>query len=233
MKLAMPTTGFGIRSRSSALSSSGTVVVAVSNADAATPRVPFTTMFQAPDSPGSDSVRKPTSLYGPRATNGRNTANARKGSSMTSRLASRPSGTCAAIAMPTMINASSANAQIASRGVATTAKTNSTVATSLHSGASRCTPDSACTKKTWLCPGPVAISAGRGGGVTAEPADGQDQAGGENEAEGDADDRGQPGRHRRVGHLGHAVVGQRAGGEVMVDRLILETLVDGNPLQTV
>ena len=62
--------------------------------------------------------------------------------------------------MATMIRASSANAQIASLGVATTAKMNSTVAASLHSGASRCTPESACTKNTWLCadPPPTVIS---------------------------------------------------------------------------
>ena len=62
-----------------------------------------------------------------------------------------------------MIRASSPNAQIASLGVATTAKMNSTVAASLHSGASRWTPESACTKNTWVWaePPPIGISRSR------------------------------------------------------------------------
>src|SRR5215216_1066920 len=137
MKLAMTVSALGSRSRSSPPSSSATGVVAARMADAATPRVPLTTMFQAAQTPPTASDTPRTSTRGPWPTTGRNTANSRNGSSMTRRLASRPGGTRPVLARPARARTYSPKAQNASRGVATTARTNSRVAAILHWGRAR------------------------------------------------------------------------------------------------
>ena len=81
----IPVSAFGSRSRSSPRRSSDTVVVEASTMLAATPSVPFTTMFQAAQSPLTESDRPSTSTCSPCPTIGRKRAKARKGSSITSR----------------------------------------------------------------------------------------------------------------------------------------------------
>ena len=71
----IPVITFGTRSRSRPRSSSGTVVVEASTTDAATPSVPLTTMFHAPQSPATESDTPSTSTRSPCPMNGRNTAN--------------------------------------------------------------------------------------------------------------------------------------------------------------
>ena len=66
---------------------------------------------------------------------------------MTSRRATPSSGTRPISAASTTIPANTPNAQNCSFGVATTANTNSTVAASLHCGATRWSGPSSCTSR--------------------------------------------------------------------------------------
>ena len=90
----------GSRRRSRPRSSSGTGVVAATIAEAATPRVPLTRMFQAPHSPPTDSGHAedldPFALADERQEQGEG----RNGSSMTRRLARKASGTRPTAATP-------------------------------------------------------------------------------------------------------------------------------------
>ena len=98
MNPAMVVKAAGRRSRSSPRSSSGTGVVAARMTEVATPRVPLATMFQAAQSPSTDSATPSTSTRSPCPTRGRNTAKSRNGSSMTRRLARVARGSPATLA---------------------------------------------------------------------------------------------------------------------------------------
>jgi hypothetical protein len=100
--------------------------------------VPLATMFQAAQSPSLASDTPRTSTRSPCPTSGRNTAKSRNGSSMTSRRTRVPRGSPATLARMASATAYTPKAQNASRGVATTASTNSTAAASLHWGRARC-----------------------------------------------------------------------------------------------
>ena len=89
----MATSVRGTRRRSSPASTWGIVVVDAITTVAATPSVPFTTMFHAAHSPGSDSCSPSTSTRGGRPRIGSSAAKARNGTSITSRRAMPSNGT--------------------------------------------------------------------------------------------------------------------------------------------
>src|SRR6476620_1340445 len=135
------------------------------------------------------------------------------------------------------MTASRANPQNASRGVATTANTNSTVATTLHSGASRCTPESVCTNSTCECPCPPPMPSvlrlerpdRRAGSRPAPtPADREHQSEAEGEAQQHPDHPGQPGGQPAVVDAADRVVGQRTASGRVVGGVIREALIDGD-----
>ncbi len=119
-------------------------MVEASSTEAATPSVPLARTFQAPQRPGTLTVRPSSSVCSPGTTNGMSSANATNGTSMTSRFSRKPAGTRATAATAASSTAYSANAQRASRGVETTTTTKPRTATSLQCGGSRWTGEWPC-----------------------------------------------------------------------------------------
>ena len=133
----------GKRRRPKPLSRSGTRVVAARITEAAAPSVALATMFQAAHRPSRDRDSPITSRRSPRPMKGRNTANSRKGSLDEEAAEQEAGGRRPAAAAAATRAAWAPKAQKASRGVATTAITNSSVAASFTSGRRRCSGPSA------------------------------------------------------------------------------------------
>ena len=171
----------GRRSRSRPSSSARGSVVAASRIEATTPSVPLARMFQAPSSPDSLSASPSTSTVSPRATNGSSTANSTNGTSTTIRR--RPPGTAPGPPAPPRRAAAAytPNAQNCSFGVATTTRTNSSTAASLHCGGSRWTTRVAGPVERVRRGRDLPLIGGRSSPSRLAAADGEDQAADEGE----------------------------------------------------
>src|SRR5262245_33537807 len=223
MNAVIATITRGTRSRSSPARIWGIVVVDASTIDAATPMVPLTTMFHAAQSPASERLTPSTSTRGPRPTIGRSRANTRNGTSMTSRRTTDHSGTRPITAASATRPAWTPNAQNCSRGVATTAKTNSTVAASLHCAGRRCSgPGSWINRWRWAL---MTSSAG--------PADDEHETGADDERRGNTGKTGDPRPHEPVVDTTHPVVGEGPVGERVGARPAVDALVGRDLLQPV
>src|SRR5215211_5614264 len=233
MKPATVVKARGTWRRSSPRRIAASSVVETRSTAAKAPRVPLARMFHAPQSPLSDKDRGPTSTRGPAATNGRRTAKARKGASRTRRRATTPRGTRPSDARPTSTARSATNAHQASRGVATTATTNSAVAATLHCGGRRWRAESASTcSEVAASPAPTG-SAGPGVGrlVLRGLAQGPQQGEGadpEPEGDQDPDDAGHAGAEAVVVDATDLVVGDRAVGQVVLLLGLREALLVGH-----
>ena len=147
--MAIVTTRAGARSRCMPDSRSRSGVVAARVSEISTPSVPFTTMFQAPSRPGSDSATPSTSIRGPGPVNGSSTASTTNGSSITARRRIQPGGIPATAHTTASTARCPANTPNASRGVATTQIAPSTAATILTSAGSRCTAERPGRNSGW------------------------------------------------------------------------------------
>ncbi len=144
MNEAICTSSGGSFSRWRPSRSSRSSVVAARSTEAATPRVPLASTFQAPHRPLTLRDRPSTSIRPPSATNGMSTANATNGTSISSRLSRKAAGTRAAYATAASSSAYTPKAHIASRGVETTTTTKAKAAASLVCGGSPCTGECPC-----------------------------------------------------------------------------------------
>ena len=140
MKLAMSTSGLGTRRRSRPPSSSAIGVVAASRMLAATPSVPLARMFHAAHRPSRDSDSTPSTSTRRPATDERQ----EEGEGHERQLEHQPAEHQATAVRPARRTTTTSGARrrrtprTPLAGVATMANTKSTVAASLHSGASRC-----------------------------------------------------------------------------------------------
>ncbi len=155
MKLVIAVNALGTCKRSSAWSRSRTSVVATSRPVAATPNVPLIRMFHAPHKPGTDNDIPSTSVCGLVPMIGKEHRERDEGQLDRQALAEDREGDAGDRCQHHEDRGVHAEGPERFAGVATTAKTNATVATSLHSGASAWIGDLPSTNRGRCCPAPT------------------------------------------------------------------------------
>src|SRR4051812_10520730 len=240
MNPAMAVRARGRWSRSRPCNSSATGVVAARMMDADTPSVPLATMFQAAHSPGCESETPSTSTRGEDPSTGRNTAKPRNGTSIRSRRTSVRRGTDAITATAAITTPYAANAQNASRGVATTASTKTRSAAILSCGGARWTTVepgiSSPSVPVW--PGWPPLTSGpagrlRAGSSPPRPADDDEEPARQTKGDGDPDEAGEAPAEPIVVDAPDRVPGGRPVVERVGLRVAGEALVDGHLVEPV
>src|SRR3546814_707160 len=227
MKAAMVVRTTGTWSRWRPWSRSATGVAATVTTPAATPKVALARMPHALHSPSLDRCRMPrTSTRSPRATNGSTAANNRNGSSTTRRRAKVRSGSPATSASPATRAPHAMCAHTASRGVDTTASTNSSRPATLVWGRSECSGLGPRRVSGWRT---VQLVVCRRRPAPGQPEDAAAHRKGDDDTRAAGQRRAEP----VVVDALHAVVGQGASREVVLLGGVAEPPVLGHPPEAV